>query len=385
MSPLRSHRLAVEFAEDRVVPAVVHPGSLWSVPHPPADGVIGAVVTALALRPESAGEDNVPLAVPVKSLPPVGPSTRPDPGVLFTTVRQAVLKFESAPERVEDRPADSLPPDRGPGLHGAGIPGPLDLLAKDAESGRGDVIPLLGTWVDTHPGTWKLVNEITDELRRLVSDHPPVPVDLSPLASRPMSLSTGPADGAPPRPDAAQQAGIPNDPATGPGAPVAGAGSFVSFWVGPATPDGLPAASPPRPRADDGQTAEPGGDSPDDAAGPPVAVGLEPPPVSVGDVVAFLADLPAGVPLAGTLPVDLAALEDGAAVFLDHLTDLGVDLPDGSERSAALASLAAAAVLAGGVAYAAFVNPPRRRAYGAAPGPDSVLARWEEKNDRRPG
>jgi hypothetical protein len=123
-----------------------------------------------------------------------------------------------------------------------------------------------------------------------------------------------------------------------------------------------------------------------DPAGPVVAVPAVPEPgappvVDAADPIDV--DVPGGLPLAGLLGIDSAALEAQARRLLDRVADIAAGLPDelgGTEGSAWLVS---AAVLTGGVGYALWANRSRGRAARVVAGPDSVLARWGEEHDTR--
>ena len=98
-----------------------------------------------------------------------------------------------------------------------------------------------------------------------------------------------------------------------------------------------------------------------------------------GDVADYFALL--GVPLAGELPIDLTGVEDWVQSLL---TGIGVDLPAEEFGHETYAVLTGAALLAGGVAYGAYVRPRRRRPLRGVPGLDSVLAYWDDRNDAPP-
>ena len=88
-----------------------------------------------------------------------------------------------------------------------------------------------------------------------------------------------------------------------------------------------------------------------------------------------------GVPLAGELPIDLTGVEDWVQGLL---TDVGVELPADGFDSETYAMLTGAALLGGWVAYGVYVRPRRRRLHRGAPGLDSVLAYWDDRNDAPP-
>jgi hypothetical protein len=97
-----------------------------------------------------------------------------------------------------------------------------------------------------------------------------------------------------------------------------------------------------------------------------------------GDVADYFTLL--GVPLAGELPIDLTEVEDWVESLL---AEVGVGLPAEEFDSETYAVLTGAAFLAGWVAYGVY-GRPRRRPRRGAPGFDSVLAYWDERNDTPP-
>jgi hypothetical protein len=94
-------------------------------------------------------------------------------------------------------------------------------------------------------------------------------------------------------------------------------------------------------------------------------------------------DLPGGMPFAGLLGIDVAALEGQARQLLAQVADLAAGLPDELSGAADSAWLPAAAVLTGGVGYALWANRKQSRTGWPALGPDSVLVRWGEEHDAR--
>ena len=89
---------------------------------------------------------------------------------------------------------------------------------------------------------------------------------------------------------------------------------------------------------------------------------------------------PAAVPLAGLLPIDVAALDGAAGAFFGQLAGLGEELPDQLAGPEGYAWLTAAAFLVGGLAYTAQIHRGKRRADRVTLGTDSVLARWGDRH-----
>jgi hypothetical protein len=89
---------------------------------------------------------------------------------------------------------------------------------------------------------------------------------------------------------------------------------------------------------------------------------------------------PEAVPLAGLIPIDVAALDGGARALFGRLAGLGEELPDRLAGPEGYAWLTAAAFLVGGLAYTAQVHRGKRRADRVTLGTDSVLARWGERH-----
>jgi hypothetical protein len=90
--------------------------------------------------------------------------------------------------------------------------------------------------------------------------------------------------------------------------------------------------------------------------------------------------LPGGVLVAGVFGLDSAPLEHGAGQLLDHLTDLAMDWPEGSEGSRVGTWLATAAALTIGAGYTVWAT----RAYrvsGRRQAMSGSVARWREVED----
>jgi len=292
----------------------------------------------------------------------------------FEVVAQSLLesKLSSLPQ--------PLVPDQGGVL--------LPVVGTDGLNGT----PLHGAPVDSQwPELKRVATDVIEEVLAGIAAHAPGPPS-SPglfLLSPPVLLPGGarpPEAGSQPAEHGTQSAV--QSPAAQINAGTAAA-QLVLFRVAPAGDGSLMVVSP----ASAGGETGAGDTTPPPAApaAPPAALvageqqPVARPAVSLADALTFIADLPVGAPLVGVVPVDLAAIETGAAEFLGHLTVFDADLPETMARPDVIAALAAAAVFAGGVGYAAVVCPPRRRAYGAVPGPDSVLARWEGKHEGRAG
>jgi hypothetical protein len=88
-----------------------------------------------------------------------------------------------------------------------------------------------------------------------------------------------------------------------------------------------------------------------------------------------------GVPFAGELPIDLTTVADCVQSLL---AGIDVDLPAEGWSYETYAVLTVTALLAGGIAYRAHARPRHRRSLGGAPGLDSVLAYWDDRNDTPP-
>ncbi len=90
--------------------------------------------------------------------------------------------------------------------------------------------------------------------------------------------------------------------------------------------------------------------------------------------------LPGGVLVAGVFGLDSAPLEHGAGQLLDHLADLAMDWPEGSEGSRVGTWLATAAALTIGAGYTVWAT----RAYrvsGRRQAVSGSVARWREVED----
>jgi hypothetical protein len=75
--------------------------------------------------------------------------------------------------------------------------------------------------------------------------------------------------------------------------------------------------------------------------------------------------LPAAVPLVGAVPLDLAAVREGARDFFTRLADLA-GRPEASGWTRLYYVLAGAALFAAGLAFRAVTRPPRKSALGPA-------------------
>jgi hypothetical protein len=98
----------------------------------------------------------------------------------------------------------------------------------------------------------------------------------------------------------------------------------------------------------------------------------------VNALASFAAD-----PIAGLLPFEAASFQAATESLLDHLADLGDEMPEGLGQPEVLASIGTAAVFLGGASYLAFFAPPRRRLADNAPGSKTSLV-WRDSQRDEP-
>ncbi len=115
---------------------------------------------------------------------------------------------------------------------------------------------------------------------------------------------------------------------------------------------------------------------------PSVVPETAPAPTRLEQVIEAI--VPDTIPLAGLVPFHVADLDEVAEALLAKLEDLGVTVANDWLTAEQWAWVTGAALVAGGVAYAARVHHDRRRAHPVPPGAESALARWEDRHADRP-